>query len=668
MEKHPEEGGKIRDFDKITSIQSDIFKVEGAIAIESNVSKQKKLDRQAEELYGRKAYLELGNVKAIQELTAKEYAAQLDATNASKEEKKSIMEERTILRDEVNKLVQQAAAEMEEAAGLRQKATPVSDEIEKNDYYRQAFAKEVHAIELLKQSQALLGNTELLADYNDEELNNLRFGYTDKVAEGRIEKVNGTSTPATTNTPATNNTPASTENTAATNTAEPTAPANASGFVPYLTEDGTAEVIFVSNNKTLPSKTSTTTTTPAATTTTPTGSNDAVATDVQPEPIIKGVNNQDVAANTVSETTTPATKTNSPEVVDIQPEPIISGVNDQPVVMNASLSPSTPAAPAAPAFGDENYVYTFPEVLITDIFKSTKSAAYTEARPIPIDPEMPKGIYYKVQIGAFRSRIPQNLFDEFAPVCGESVGNGLVRYSAGFFMSYDRADQIKMDIRRMGYSDAFVVAYKDGKRIPIFEAMAITEKDYAASYNKEVSDLVESGPMRNNLETATPITKTNTATTPSAPVTTSTTQTTVSADGTKTVTTVTTTETVSTPAKASAGDYYKGFADAAPAVQVETTKGLFYTVQVGVYSKPTPAAKLANIAPLNSELTATNKIRYTAGRFTSLQDAVNKRSEARQKGIDDAFITAYYNGVKITMTEADRILKEFGSSILYQEK
>ena len=670
MEKHPTIGNNVRDFDKITAIQSEIYQVEGAIAIESSEAKQKKLDRQAEELYGRKAYLELGNVNTIQELTAAEYATQLAQTNAAKDEKKNIMEERMILRDEVNKLVQQAAAEMEEAAGLRQKATPVADEIEKNDFYRQAFAKEVHAIELLKQSQALLGNTELIAEYNDDELNSLRFGYTDKVAEARINQVLGASDnapAAVVETPGAEAAqPAMNEkvetSSSATTVTESTTPTS-NGFVPYLTEDGTAEVIFVSNNKTLPSKSTTTptpTTTPANT---PASTVAAPATnvDVQPEPIIKGVNDQDVAVVNIPVEKSAVSQPISLGAIDVQPEPIIKGVNDQPVA-------SLPSTPSGAAFGSEDFVYTFPEVLITDIFKPTKAAAYTDSRPIPIDPEMPKGIYYKVQIGAFRSRIPQNLFDEFAPVCGETVGNGLVRYSAGFFMTYDRADQIKMDIRRMGYADAFVVAYKDGKRIPIFEAMAATESDYAASYNKEVSDLVESGPMRNNLEPTTPVNKVNT--TSASPVTTtSTTQTTVSADGTKTVTTVTTTETVSNPAnKATAGDYYKGVPDAAPAVQVETTKGLFYTVQVGVYSKPTPASKLANIAPLNSELTATNKIRYTAGRFTSLQDAVNKRAEARQKGIDDAFITAYYNGVKITMSEADRILKEFGSAILYQEQ
>ena len=111
-------------------------------------------------------------------------------------------------------------------------------------------------------------------------------------------------------------------------------------------------------------------------------------------------------------------------------------------------------------------------------------------------------------------------------------------------------------------------------------------------------------------------------------------------------------------------DYYKGTPNAVAATQVETIKGLFFTVQVGVYSKPVAAKNMYNITSLNSELTESKKIRYTAGRFNSMMAAVEKRSEAKSLGIKDAFITAYYNGRRITLSEADRLLKENGASIL----
>jgi hypothetical protein len=112
-------------------------------------------------------------------------------------------------------------------------------------------------------------------------------------------------------------------------------------------------------------------------------------------------------------------------------------------------------------------------------------------------------------------------------------------------------------------------------------------------------------------------------------------------------------------------EYYKaGEQKVAPAEQVEKIEGLFFTIQVGVYSKPVAAALLQNVNPLNSELTETNKIRYTSGQFNNMTDAVAKRDEIRKQGIADAFVTAYYNGKRITLSEADLLLKEKGAGIL----
>jgi len=247
---------------------------------------------------------------------------------------------------------------------------------------------------------------------------------------------------------------------------------------------------------------------------------------------------------------------------------------------------------------------------------------------MPVDAAMPSGVYYKVQVGAFRNKIPQNLYSDFAPVSGESLNNGITRYTAGFFMNFDNADDAKLTIRRMGYGDAFVVAFRDGKRIPLYEAMGLTETDYAAAVEKEYiyGDGGEAPVSRK------------------APV----------LDPTA----------IKTSTKRT--DYYAGAPNAAPAKQVEAMTGLFYTVQIGVYSKPVPASTLKNLSPLNSELTSTNKIRYTTGVFTSLVGAVAKRDQAKSLGIDDAFITAYYNGERITLSEADRLIKENGPSILYK--
>jgi hypothetical protein len=97
---------------------------------------------------------------------------------------------------------------------------------------------------------------------------------------------------------------------------------------------------------------------------------------------------------------------------------------------------------------------------------------------------------------------------------------------------------------------------------------------------------------------------------------------------------------------------------------VETIKGLFFTVQVGVYSKPVALDKLFNITPLNSELTETGKIRYTTGLFLDTEQARVRKDGTVQLGVKDAFVTAYLNGKRIPMREANALLERFGPEIL----
>ncbi|HYG53244.1 MAG TPA: hypothetical protein VD905_20230, partial [Flavobacteriales bacterium] len=106
----------------------------------------------------------------------------------------------------------------------------------------------------------------------------------------------------------------------------------------------------------------------------------------------------------------------------------------------------------------------------------------------------------------------------------------------------------------------------------------------------------------------------------------------------------------------------------ARANQVELIKGLFYTVQVGVYSKPVSLDKIFGIQPLNSELTRNNKIRYTTGIYAKKDPANARKDEARNAGIKDAFVTAYFNGKKITIAEAEALVAKYGETIYADPK
>jgi hypothetical protein len=236
--------------------------------------------------------------------------------------------------------------------------------------------------------------------------------------------------------------------------------------------------------------------------------------------------------------------------------------------------------------------------------------------PIPVNPALPEGLVYKVQVGAFRNPIPTNTFAGIQPLTSETTASGLTRYTAGLFTNFDNADAAKREIRAMGYSDAFVVAFYNGKRISIDEARRIANggtAPVAGGTQQGGSEPVAGGTQQGGSE----------------PV----------AGGTQpAVTTV-----------------------VAPAADVKTVEGLFYTVQVGVYSRPVTARQLKNLNGLFVERTANGNYRYAAGKYNSKDAAIASKNNIVQLGITDAFVTAYFNGQRITLEKAAEL--EAGGNI-----
>jgi hypothetical protein len=273
-----------------------------------------------------------------------------------------------------------------------------------------------------------------------------------------------------------------------------------------------------------------------------------------------------------------------------------------------------------------------------NMFVPTEASLYSKAKPIPMDPPMPAGLIFQVQVGAFKNPIPQDMFKSFAPVMGQKLDNGIVRYRAGIFTIYRDAVSARDAIRQLGYKDAFVIAYLDGERLSAEEARIIVKGLPAAETSPVVADPIlaskqpEVNPVNVNTE------KSATQPESSKP-------TTISPELPEKVT------------------YYND-PNAAVAAPVEVIAGLFFTVQAGVYSKPVALDKLYNLTELNTELTAQNTIRYTTGRFNSVSEASVRKQAVQRLGVADAFVTAYYNGRRISVNEANALLNEQGSSVL----
>lgn len=78
-------------------------------------------------------------------------------------------------------------------------------------------------------------------------------------------------------------------------------------------------------------------------------------------------------------------------------------------------------------------------------------------------------IVYKIQIGVYKNPISLEVFKGLSPVFSEAFPGG-VKYFAGAFTVYKDAYNAKEYIKSMGLTDAFVVAYSDGKRVSVEDA------------------------------------------------------------------------------------------------------------------------------------------------------------------------------------------------------
>ena len=96
---------------------------------------------------------------------------------------------------------------------------------------------------------------------------------------------------------------------------------------------------------------------------------------------------------------------------------------------------------------------------------STSRSSMTKKRPDV------KGIAFKVQIGAFQNKDLSKYLDKSDSFFGEVGEDGLMRYTLGVFRDYWEADTFKKYMREMGVSDAWIISYKDGVRVPIKEVL-----------------------------------------------------------------------------------------------------------------------------------------------------------------------------------------------------
>ncbi|MEE4198725.1 MAG: hypothetical protein V2I54_13890 [Bacteroidales bacterium] len=112
---------------------------------------------------------------------------------------------------------------------------------------------------------------------------------------------------------------------------------------------------------------------------------------------------------------------------------------------------------------------------------------YTAENPIPVNEQLPDGIVYMIQLGAFSSAKNASLFKGLEPLSIIQKNSSIRKYYAGKFRNIEAAEKSLPRVKANGFADAFVVAFRDGKVIPVNQAVELEAK-----LNRDFSEVAES--------------------------------------------------------------------------------------------------------------------------------------------------------------------------------
>ena len=195
-----------------------------------------------------------------------------------------------------------------------------------------------------------------------------------------------------------------------------------------------------------------------------------------------------------------------------------------------------------------------------------------------------KDIVYSVRVGVYRQPYDVEKRYGLNDLYTNKTSGGLIKYLYGTHKGYPAAVAAKEEAVGKGVTDAFIVAFQNGARISLADAIKATGKGSISTSkdNRTTNELL--------------------------------------------------------------ADVKTGGSDQ-----------LIYTVQVGVYLKPTDLGKkhgLKNIYTISGDK---GTIKYCYGKYYSYGKAAEAKSIPVTKGVTDAFVTAYYNGKRITIAQAKTI-------------
>jgi hypothetical protein len=99
---------------------------------------------------------------------------------------------------------------------------------------------------------------------------------------------------------------------------------------------------------------------------------------------------------------------------------------------------------------------------------------------IRIDPEVPQGLIYRIQVAVFRNPVAPLYFKGITPVFGfKSEGSDLKIYYAGMFRRLSDARNALGEVKAKGFKDSFITSFM-GKKSVSPDRAAVLEKEWGS--------------------------------------------------------------------------------------------------------------------------------------------------------------------------------------------
>jgi len=131
-------------------------------------------------------------------------------------------------------------------------------------------------------------------------------------------------------------------------------------------------------------------------------------------------------------------------------------------------------------------------------FQISDKSPYDTQNPIPVNESLPSGVIYKIQLGAFSKPLEISSFKGMNPVSIDRPSGAKVsKYFIGRFRKFAETEKSLTVVRSKGFKDAFIVAWLDGKSIPVSRAQSMEGK--SSQLNQKNTVVVDSSTLKDKI-------------------------------------------------------------------------------------------------------------------------------------------------------------------------